>query len=126
MVLGSENQLFALLHKHEQPWRHKRQPLSPGSTTPACPPRKPSLRTYAGMLSRGSWLNLPSSRASVLTDATESPGQQHQQHRAGEHRNKQKGPAHPEKCRQKGHASGRGMEAAQLLAQRCNHLAAER
>jgi hypothetical protein len=55
MVLRSENQLFSLLHKHEQPWRHKRQPLSPGSTTPACPPRKPSLRTYAGMLSRGSW-----------------------------------------------------------------------
>ncbi|MEI7666575.1 MAG: DUF4055 domain-containing protein [Synechococcaceae cyanobacterium ELA263] len=27
-----------------------------------------ALRTYAGMLSRGSWLNLPSSLASVLTD----------------------------------------------------------
>ena len=27
-----------------------------------------ALRTYAGMLSRGSWLNLPSNLASVLTD----------------------------------------------------------
>ena len=27
-----------------------------------------ALRTYAGMLSRGSWISLPASRASVLTD----------------------------------------------------------
>ncbi|MEB3360594.1 MAG: hypothetical protein VKI42_00535 [Synechococcaceae cyanobacterium] len=132
MVLGSENNLFILLHKAEQPCWQKQaarsarlpsaptaQSTAPWTQPPTLPSLQPSLqiaadcwnllsapdgsswrqvylpqgerepqgayerrlaaarpsgffrdalRTYAGMLSRGSWLSLPSSLSSVLTD----------------------------------------------------------